>query len=34
MDKLTKITHQQLKNKKSYHGYNQYELPAIRLSKI
>lgn len=34
MDKLTKITHQTLRNKKSYHGYNQYDLPAIRLNKI
>jgi hypothetical protein len=34
IEKLTKITNQKLKNKKSYHGYNQYELPAIRLSKI
>jgi len=34
MDKLTKITNQKLKNNKSRHGYNQYNLPAIRLSKI
>ena len=34
MDELTKITHQPLKNKKSFHGYNQNELPAIRLFKI
>ena len=34
MDELTKITHQPLKNKKSYHGFFANELPAIRLSKI
>ena len=34
MGELTHVTHQQLKNKKSYHGYNQHELPAVRLSKI
>jgi hypothetical protein len=34
MDKLTNITHQKLKNKKNFHGNNQYELPAIRLMQL
>ena len=33
-DDLTHITHQPLQNKKSLHGYNQYEMAAIRLNKI
>ena len=33
-DNLTHITHQTLKNKKSMHGYHQYDMAAVRLSKF
>ena len=34
MDSLTAVTNQSLKNKKSFHGFNQYQPACIRLSMI
>jgi hypothetical protein len=34
MNSLTRITHQSLCGKKTKHGYHQFEIAAIRISKI